>query len=179
MKITLVTNAATEQDYLDICLGRENISLCDDGRRQATKLKDKFKEKKFDYCYMSPLVRAVETAIILIGDRVLTIPDVRLISRDIGEYEGMPQKFYDLYKYCDLELNASDRGVEPIKDVFERCSEILSDIKERYKSKNILIVSDKLSIKILKYLLCEKNNFNEFINLDIGNLYCEDFVISE
>ena len=51
MKITLVTNAATEQDYLDICLGRENISLCDDGRRQATKLKDKFKDKKFDYLF--------------------------------------------------------------------------------------------------------------------------------
>ena len=48
------------------------------------------KEKHYDYCYMSPLVRCVETALILIGDRVEMIPEKRLIERGLGELEGRP-----------------------------------------------------------------------------------------
>ena len=47
-----------------------NILLNDTGRRQCKKLRDKLKDKSFDVCYMSPLVRCVETAFILVGDKV-------------------------------------------------------------------------------------------------------------
>ena len=33
MRITLMTNAETEQDYLELCQGQQNNNLCDDGRR--------------------------------------------------------------------------------------------------------------------------------------------------
>ena len=95
MKITLVRHGETESNYLDICQGSSNILLNDTGRRQCQRLRDKIKDIDFDFCYMSPLVRTVETAIILIGERVETFPDKRLIERDMGELEGTSRSNYD------------------------------------------------------------------------------------
>ena len=79
MKITLVRHGQTESNYNEICQGSTNILLNDTGRRQCQKLRDKIKDKKYDVCYMSPLVRAVETAMILIGDRV------EIVEKDIED----------------------------------------------------------------------------------------------
>ena len=98
MKITLVRHGMTESNFLEICQGRVNSELNESGRRQCQKLKEKLKDQHFDFCYMSPLLRAVETAIILIGDRVETFPDERITERALGEFENMPRKFYDADK---------------------------------------------------------------------------------
>ena len=127
MKITFVRHAQTEQNYLEVCQGLQNNPLCDDGRRQALKLKEKLKDKHFDYCYMSPMLRTVETAIILIGDRVETIPDKRIIERNLGDLENVPRKFYDYKKYWDYNLNSNDRGVEPVQDIFNALKSINPD----------------------------------------------------
>ena len=177
MKITLVRHAATEENYLELCQGLKNNPLCDDGRRQALKLKEKLKNKHFDVCFMSPMLRTVETAMILIGDRVLTIPDKRLIERDLGEFEGMPRKFYDARKYWDFNLNCSDRGVEPIKDIFNRCESFLNYIKENYADKDILIVSHGAPIRAFVYLLTNAELNDKLLDKEIGNLYCEEFEI--
>ena len=59
MKITLVRHGQTESNYLGKIQGRGNELLNDTGRRQALKIKEKIKDIKYDYCYMSPLVRCV------------------------------------------------------------------------------------------------------------------------
>ena len=74
--ITLVRHGQTEQNYQNILNGRSNDLLNDTGRRQCQKLREQLKDVHFDFCYMSPLVRTVETAFILIGDRVLRYSQV-------------------------------------------------------------------------------------------------------
>ena len=128
MKIVLVRHGQTESNYLEICQGSSNILLNDTGRRECQKLRDKIKDKHYDVCYMSPLVRAVETAMILIGDRVRMIPDKRLIDRDLGELEGKERSLYDANKYWDYNLNCGDLGVEKVQDIFKRCNEFLNYI---------------------------------------------------
>lgn len=179
MKITLVRHAQTEQNYLELCQGSQNNMLCDDGRRQALKLKEKIKEKEFDYCYMSPMIRCVETAIILIGDRVETIPDKRLIERNLGKYEGQPRDRYDHKKYWDYNLNSSEDGVEPIQDLFKRCEEFLNYIKEKHKGQNIIIVSHASPIRALRHLILNNNLSGNLRDIDIPNLYYEEFEINE
>ena len=88
MKITLVRHAETEWNYENKLQGRQNMELNETGIRQAKRLKTKLSSISYDYCYMSPLIRTVQTAIILIGDRVETIPDKRLVERYLGELEG-------------------------------------------------------------------------------------------
>lgn len=181
MKVTLVRHAMTEQNFLEVCQGRKNSSLNDSGRRQCLKLKEKLKNEKFDYCYMSPMLRTVETAIILVGDRVLTIPDDRLIERNLGEFEGMPRKFYDSKKFWDYSLNSSDRGVEPVQEIFKRVEDFLNDIKEKYKGENkkILIVSHASLIRALRHLILNHDYNSNLLDIDIPNLYCETFEIQE
>lgn len=179
MKITLVRHAMTEANFLDLCQGLKNNPLNEDGRRRCLKLKEQLRNKHYDYCYMSPLLRCVETAIILVGDRVETIPDKRLIERDLGEFEGMPRKFYDSKKYWNYEKNISDRGVEPVKDLFARCDEFLQYIKEKHKNQDILIVTHGSPCRALRHLLLSHDLTSNLLDKDIDNLYCEEFEIKD
>lgn len=174
MKIALIRHAKTEQNYDNILQGHQNNLLSEDGRRHTLKLKEKLKDKHFDYCYMSPLIRCVETAILLIGDRVETIPDIRLKERTVGTFEGGPYDEYAKYDYWDLDKNLSDNEVEPIQDVFKRCEEFLNYIKEKHPDKSILIISHASIIRILRHLIV-KDSLEEMLSKDIDNLYYEEF----
>lgn len=170
MKIVLVRHAQTEDNFNHIMQGRKNNLLNDTGRRDCKKLREELKDIKFDYCYMSPLVRCVETAFILIGDKTPMIRDDRLIERDLGELEGKKREVYDISKYWDYDLNSNDLGVEPIRDVIDRCRDFLEYIKNKYpKDTNILIVSHSAPVKALKYLLENKELKGNLFERNIKN----------
>ncbi len=179
MKITLVRHGQTENNFLGIMQGRSNHLLNDTGRRECKKLHDKIKDKKFDVCYMSPLVRCVETAFILVGDRVEMIKDDRLIERDLGELEGKKRDTYDLNKYWDYDLNSSDMGVESVRSIIDRCRSFLEYIESKYDdSTSIIIVTHNACFRALK-LLIEKKELKGVL-LDgkhIDNCCLEEFEI--
>ena len=177
MKITLVRHGETEKNYQNICQGSTNVLLNDTGRRQCQKLRDKIKDKKYDICYMSPLVRTVETAMILIGDRVKMIPDKRLVDRDLGELEGVSRDLYDANKFWDYNLNCSDLGVEPVQDIFKRCDDFLSYIKEKHEGQSILIVTHAAPFRALRHLLLKTNLYDNLLDINISNCYYEEFEI--
>lgn len=177
MKIALVRHGQTESNYNEICQGSTNILLNDTGRRQCQKLRDKIKDKKYDVCYMSPLVRAVETAMILIGDRVEMIPDKRLIDRDLGELEGKSRSLYDSNKYWDYNLNSGDLGVEPVQEIFKRCSEFLDYILEKHKDESVLIVAHAASIRAIRHILLNSDLSKNLLLKDIENCFYEEIEV--
>ena len=177
MKITLVRHGQTDANFSNILQGRANNLLNDTGRRQAKYLAMSIKENKYDYCYMSPLVRCVETALILIGDRVEIIPDKRLIERGLGDLEGRPGEEYNSYSFWDYDHNRSDYGVEPIQDVFARCSEFLDYIKEKHSEKDILIVTHSAPYRALKHLLLGHELKGNLLGDEIPNCKLEEFEI--
>lgn len=177
MKIALVRHGQTESNYNEICQGSTNILLNDTGRRQCQKLRDKIKDKNYDVCYMSPLVRAVETAMILIGDRVEMIPDKRLVDRDLGELEGKSRSLYDSNKYWDYNLNSNDLGVEPVQDIFKRCREFLDYILEKHKDESVLIVAHAASIRAIRHILLNSDLSKNLLLKDIDNCYYEEIEV--
>lgn len=177
MKITLVRHGETESNYLNICQGTTNSLLNDTGRRQCQKLRDKIKDKHYDVCYMSPLVRAVETAMILIGDRVEMVKDQRLIDRHLGEFEGKERNLYDSDRYWDYDLNFSDQGVEPIQDIFKRCESFIDDIYKKHKDESVLVVAHAASIRAIKHILLKSDLSNTKICDIIGNCYFEEMEV--
>ena len=177
MKVTLVRHGETESNYLEICQGTSNILLNDTGRRQCQKLRDSIKDKHFDICYTSPLVRCVETAMILIGDRVGMIPEKKLIDRHLGELEGKERNLYDANKYWDYNLNSSELGVEAVQEIFKRCSEFVDYIKEKHKDENVLIVAHAATIRAIRHILLGTDLTKSLLHDDIKNCYYEEIEV--
>lgn len=179
MKITLVRHAQTEDNFLRIIQGRNNNILNDSGRRQVLKLKIKLKDKKYDLCFVSPLTRCMETALVSIGDRVRIIPDERLVERDVGEFEGRPDVEYNAYRYWDYDLNKSDFGVEPIQDIFKRCNDFLEYIKNEYSDSDIIIVTHTAPYRALRHLLLGHKLKGKMLDGRIDNCQVEEFEIKK
>lgn len=175
MIITLVRHGQTEENFLHKIQGISNNLMNDTGRRECQKLKFKIKDKKYDYCYVSPLVSAVETAMILIGDRVEMIPDKRLIERNMGELEGRPEQEFNAYKFWDYDLNKDDYGVESIREVFRRCRDFLDYIVDKHPDKNILIVTHNNSYRALRHLLLGHELSGNLLDDRINNCSIEEF----
>lgn len=179
MIITLVRHGQTEEDFLRKIQGTSNNLMNDTGRRECQRLKIKIKDKKYDYCYMSPLVKTVESAMILIGDRVEMIPDKRLIERGMGELEGRPEQEFNAYKFWDYDLNKNDYGVEAIQDVFGRCQDFLNYVLEKHSGKNILIVTHETPYRALRHLLLKHELKGNLLDDRIGNCSVEEFELGE
>lgn len=177
MKITLVRHGETEENYDGKLQGRRNILLNDTGRRQCKRLRERINDKKYDYCYMSPLVRCVETAMILIGDRVEMIPDKRLIERDIGEFEGKEKELYDIESYWDVDSNKNDGGVEPLSDLIARCEDFINYISDKHKEKDIMIVTHNAPYRVLRHILLKHDLSGNLFDNYIVNCQIEEFEI--
>ena len=178
MKITLVRHGQTDDNFNGIMQGRRNVLMNDTGRRQCQMLRMKLDNEHFDYCYMSPLTRTVETAMILIGDKVEMIPDDRILEREMGELDGKPREMYNAYKYWNYDLNNTDRGVEGVQEVFKRCEDFLNYLKDKYTDESILIVTHQAPYRALRYLLRNKEPKGNLLDGEIGNCSCETFEVN-
>ena len=158
MKIVLVRHGQTEENFEGNICGLNNEMMNDTGRRQCQRLKEKLKDIKFDFCYMSPLIRCVESAIILVGDRVETAPDKRLIDRDMKDLVGKSRDDINEEDYWNLEC----REVETVEEMFERCKSFLDYIKEKHKDESIVVVTHGSIYRVLRHII---------LNHDMNNLY--------
>ena len=175
MKITLVRNAQTEDDYKRITQGRRNELLNDSGRRQVLRLKAKLKDKRYDVCFVSPLTRCMETALVSIGDRTRMIPDQRLIQREMGDFDGRSIDEYNAYLYWDYDLNKSDFGVEAIQDVFSRVEDFLNYIKKKYKKNEVIIITHDEIYRALRHLLKKHELKGKMLDGKISECQIEEF----
>lgn len=180
MKIYLVRHAKTEANHQGLLQGRINTPLSDAGIRSAEKLKEKIKNEPIDICITSPLKRTWQTAMILVGDRVYIKEDERLIERSLGDFENKEKELYDTEKYWDYQLNSGDGNVEKIQDVIRRSKEFLEEIKEKYKEKNVLIVSHGAVIRALDHLLNNVDFSKEknLTTLEIDNCFFKKYEIN-
>lgn len=173
MKITLVRHGQTDANYENVVQGLKNNPLNDTGRRQCQKLRNQLKDESFDFCYMSPLVRTVETSFILVGDRVETFPDNRIIERDMGDLEGHPRDVYDVKKYWNYDLNCNEQGVEPVQSIFARCQDFLDYVIQKHPDGHILVVSHGSPVRAMRHLLLHHNLHGNLLDVDVKNCYCE------
>ena len=128
--------------------GRTDIKLNEEGREMAQNAAMEARDIDFDICFSSPLIRALETARIVLHDRDIPIVcDDRLMEMCFGEYEGIERSFdipdcpiNDLFK--DPVNYTADKGAESFEELFERTGDFLNEkiyplLKE---GKDILIV---------------------------------------
>ncbi len=129
--------------------GRTDIPLNEEGRKMAMAACAEYADVHFDVCYCSPLVRAKETAeLVLAGRDVPIIPDERLAEMSFGDSEGMPYSFYSQGAPINLifqhpeDYHESIGGSETFEELFARTGKFLREIALPLceEGKDVLIV---------------------------------------
>lgn len=129
--------------------GRTDIPLNDEGRKMAENARAEYAQVHFDVCYCSPLIRAKETAEILLrGRNIPIIADERLEEMCFGVCEGMENCFDDpgcpilpLFREPEKYVKPVEGG-ESLEHLFARTGEFLSEVVDPLleQGKDILIV---------------------------------------
>ena len=121
-------------------------ALTEKGREIAAASAKALKEKKIDLIFTSPFLRTKQTAEIaakaidLKESRIIV--DDRLREIDVGEFDGRSIDDYRAFFATNEEkFDKRPKGAETMREVRERVMRFLYEIEEKYKNKNILIVS--------------------------------------
>ena len=129
--------------------GRTDIPLNEEGKRMARQACEKYKELNIDVCYCSPLVRALETAQIVLKNRKIPIiEDKRLSEMSFGEYEGIENSLAIPDCPINVIFNQPEKyiesvgGAETFEQLFARTGSFLKEVVEPQiqAGKDILIV---------------------------------------
>ena len=139
--IYIVRHGQTDWNVEGRYAGRQDVELNNTGIEQANTIKESLKDVEFDVVISSPLKRALKTANIILGDNLsLHInTDERIIERSNGELEGKLKTETDQ----NIDFNAENikYGIEPIKVFRKRINDFCKDITEKYRGKNVLVVT--------------------------------------
>lgn len=133
--------------------GITDIPLTEKGREEAKELQSLVKDLNIDVVISSPLIRARETAKILVDSCLPINTDDRIKERDWGMNEGADIDSVDRWDCWDVILNTRVQNIEPLQDFMYRVSDFIEDIKLRYKDKNVLIVTHSAVSRVIHYLL--------------------------
>lgn len=147
--IYIIRHGRTDWNVRHKLQGRTDIPLNAEGRKMAENAAKKYAGIHFDVCYSSPLIRALETAeIILKGREVPIISDDRLKEMCFGIYEGTENIFQKPECPLNVFFKHPEKYTEPVEgaesmdELFERTENFLNEvaIPLHESGKDVLIV---------------------------------------
>ena len=111
MLLYIVRHGETDWNKAGKVQGRTDIPLNERGRYLAEATAEGMKDVRIDFCYTSPLIRAKETAQIILGEREIPLVEEKRIEEIcFGKCEGMKFRgersvsalFYRYGKLCSF-----------------------------------------------------------------------------
>lgn len=124
----------TDWNLLHKLQGKTDIPLNDMGRQMARQACERYKDVHFDVCYCSPLIRARQTAeLVLEGRNIPVIIDDRLSEMGFGIYEGTEEVFEKpecpvRVLFFNPEKYEAEGGAESLADLLMRTNEFLNEV---------------------------------------------------
>ena len=119
--------------YTDIPLNAIGIEQC----KEAEKL---VKNLNYDLVICSPMLRTRQTAEIVNSQKKEIILDKRLVERNANSLEGIDVRNFNYRDFWTLGKDKMEDS-ETIEECKSRVYELLDELKEKYKGKNLLIVT--------------------------------------
>ena len=156
MILYVMRHGTTEWNIQQKMQGQADIPLNEKGKEDAIKASFKLKDIHFNKCYCSPLIRAKETANLVLSDKTCEIiPEDLLKEITFGINEGKTMDMINndpenaLHTYFRSPENyIPAKGGESVYDLLKRGNKFLTKIsKEEHNSQKILIVSHGAFIK--------------------------------
>ncbi|MFA4890392.1 MAG: class I tRNA ligase family protein [Candidatus Paceibacterota bacterium] len=152
-KLFLVRHGEAESNVKNILnsdLNQNHYALTKNGRERVEKLAKELKNEKIDLIFSSPFLRTKQTAeIIAEKTGAEVIIDERLHEIKLGEFEGKTEE--DIWWQFPTRESRAEKagfGVESGQEIRKRLENFLAEINEKYKNKNIVVVSHGDPIQI-------------------------------
>ncbi len=166
--IYFVRHGQTNDNLKFIISGsNRDVSLNENGKKQAKQTAEKLKDVKIDICFCSPMKRAKQTAkeILKFHKNVPIFFDERIKERNFGMLDGVVDENGILYsKNWDMKLDLTVTGMETIDEIYNRVKSFYDEILKKYPDKNILVVAHN---GIARVSCCYFYGFPENGNLNI------------
>jgi probable phosphoglycerate mutase len=129
--------------------------LTPQGRQQVADVSRQLKSIPIDKVYVSPVIRAMETAQIVCETLGMSYEiDERLYEIELGKlvgmnYEEITTKYGDLFLrfYAEHDPVLDSFGVEPFASVKQRVKSLLDDALKKHEDSNVLMVTHLDPIK--------------------------------
>jgi len=129
--------------------------LTSQGKDQAADVAKQLKSIPIDKVYVSPVIRAIETAQIVCETLGMDYEiDERLYEIELGKlvgmnYEDVTTKYGDLFLrfYAEHDPVLASFGVEPFAAVKQRVKSLLDDALKKHEDSNVLMVTHLDPIK--------------------------------
>ncbi len=138
MLLYVIRHGETEWNATYKVQGSVDVPLNENGISLAGKLADDLKDVRFDLAYTSPLLRARQTAeIVLAGRDVPLLVEPRLTEIDFGELEGTCVKrdkndtTHPFYAFFNDAFHFCAPGGESISQVCQRTGEFYRELVSR------------------------------------------------
>ena len=157
--------------------GITDIPLTEKGMKEAEELQELISTLNIDVVISSPLIRARETAKILVDFKLPINTDDRIKERDWGMNEGALIDAVDRWDCWDVVLNTKVQNIECIQDFMYRVSNFIEEIKIKHKDKNVLIVTHSAVSRVIHYLLGTIPEDANLSRIDIPNLRIIEYKI--
>lgn len=165
-RIYLVRHGQTRWNLEKRLQGRRNPGLTQQGKEQAKKIAEYFKNcEKIDFIYSSSLNRAIQTAKI-ISKRLSLMEPIRLQTElsemSFGELEGKLESevISEIEKYLNNKANYRFPGGEDYNSVLVRVKPII---------RRILLLADKFNILIIGHQAVNRAIIGAFFDLPKEN----------
>jgi len=146
-KYFVMRHGQAENNVLEISNSNNDrvCHLTELGRKQVKESAQKIKDIKFDYVFVSPIIRTQETFEIVKSELNLSCPIIteqKIRERSLGDYDGKPLKeFFAVFGDKTEEFTKRPSNGECINDVKKRVGDFLNDLESEYQNKTILIVT--------------------------------------
>lgn len=139
-QIIFLRHAETKVNEEGRFCGRIDVGITEEGRRQAEKMRETFKEYRFDAMYCSPLKRTKQTLEAIFPKRKF-IEEDGFTEIGLGDWEGLKkenvnQKLRKAFQQGDY---APPRG-EKHEEVEERVRETIERIFATYPDNSLILV---------------------------------------
>lgn len=172
MYLYLMRHGETDDNTRRVLQGQKDNPLNENGKQQAAKAREEWKGISFDKIYVSPLIRAIQTAEIATGrDRSEFIIEERIKEISFGVLEGTAS---DNMKppYSNFFLNPAEyvapEGGESLAELAKRTGDFLQEIKGHQPGKKVLLVSHGAAIHSIVNQI-QKQDMSHFWDMHLGN----------
>lgn len=168
MKVYVTRHGESETNSQNLCCGRWDVDLTEEGIRQAGELSDKLADCELDAIISSPLKRARKTAEIIAKPHGLdVIVDDRLTEMDYGIFEGGLRTAPE-FRTARIQFVKRIPNGESNFQVAQRIYNAMDDIKKRHQNQTILLVGHAGICRMIGAYLTDMSD-EEFCNFRSPN----------